>query len=117
MVNGTSSSDLQNIIPVRRTSPIAQRQQSDQTQVQQDQYVENNDQLRQTSDQEIERAVKAFERDRNAQQQFLEDGIENTVIENHIDQFEPTGYGASGASNAQAGSNAAARGQVVDFLA
>ncbi|WP_033068136.1 hypothetical protein [Thalassospira australica] len=117
MVNLTSSSDLQNTLPVRPTSPIAQRQQSEQQQVQQDQYVDGNSRARQTSDQEAERAVRAFERDRNEQRQFISDGTQETVLENYVEQFDPVGYGANGSANATASNTAGGRGQVVDFLA
>jgi hypothetical protein len=117
MANVSSPSDIQNAIPVRPASPIAQRQQSEQQQIAQEQFVNGGNQARQTNDQEVERAVRAFERDRNEKQRFISEGTQETVLENYIEQYDPTGYQASGASASSAGNNAAGRGQVVDFYA
>lgn len=117
MANVSSTSDLQNTIPVRPTSPIAQRQQSEQGQLQQDQVIERGSQVRQTSDQEVERAVRSFERDREEQQRFVKEGTQDTVLENYIEQYDPVGYEASGSSKSASANNAGGRGQVIDFYA
>ncbi|MDG4720479.1 MULTISPECIES: hypothetical protein [Thalassospira] len=117
MVSVSSSSDIQTAIPVRPTSPIAQRQQSELENQRQSQLVENNNRATQTSDQEIQRAVQAFERDRNAQQQFVKEGVQDTILENYIDQFDPTGYGQNGTANSASANNAAGRGQYINILA
>ncbi|HAY49631.1 hypothetical protein [Thalassospira sp.] len=117
MVSVSSSSDLQTAIPVRPNSPIAQRQQSEQELQQQNQAVERTSRAALTSDQEIDRAVQAYERDRNEQQRFVKEGAQDTVLENYIDQFDPSGYGKSGSANSASANNAAGRGQYINILA
>ena len=116
MVSVSSSSDLQQVIPVRPARPIAPRQQPQQDQQQQDQIVDKNNQAAVTSDEEIERAVRAFEQDRNQKQQFVSNNARDIVLENDIEQFGSTGYGPSGTANAGA-SPSSGRGQYIDIYA
>jgi len=115
MVNVSSPSDLANTLPVRPASPIAQRQQSEEPQIQKDQFVDRNDQTRLTSDQEIDRAVKAFQRDQNNQQQFLKEGNRETISDQYVEQFKQAGYEQTGSAKTQSISNANSRGQYFDI--
>ncbi len=117
MVSVSSSPDIQTAFPVRPTSPISQRQQSEQEIQQQGQFVERNNRATLTSDQEIERVVRSFERDRNEQQRFVKEGTQETILENYIEQLDPTGYGQTGSANAASANNAGGRGQYITILA
>lgn len=116
MASVSSSSDLQQVIPVRPTRPIAPRQQPQQDPQQQDQIVDKNNQAAVTSDEEIERAVRAFEQDRKQKQQFVSNNARDIVLENDIEQFGSTGYDPSGTANAGA-SPSNGRGQYIDIYA
>ncbi|MHC8495090.1 hypothetical protein ACTU44_20555 [Thalassospira sp. SM2505] len=116
MVSVSSSSDIKTAIPVRPASPIAQRQQSEQEIQQQNQSVERTSRVSLTTDQEIERAVQAFQRDRNEQQRFVKEGTQETILENYIDQYDPSGYGQTGTTNSASANNAAGRGQYINII-
>jgi hypothetical protein len=117
MVSVSSSSDIRTAIPVRPTSPIAQRQQSEQEIQPQNQFADNNNRAALTSDQAIQRAVQAFERDRTEHQNFVKDSTRETILENNIGQFDPTGYGQNGSAHSASASNASGRGQYINILA
>ena len=119
MVSVSSSSDLQQMIPVRPTRPIAPRQQpqQDQDQQQNDQIVDKNNQKAVTSDEEIARAVRAYEQDRQQQKQFSSDQLSNAVIENGFEDTTANGYSQTGFANAGETNIASARGQYIDIYA
>lgn len=115
MVSVSSTSDLQQTIPVRPTRPIAPRQHPPQDQQQQDQIVDKNNQTAVTSDEEISRAVHAYEQDRNQQKQFSNDQTTDTVLENYLEDSSTRGYSPSGLANAGGTNVASGRGQYIDI--
>ncbi|MBX2832867.1 MAG: hypothetical protein KTR23_17210 [Rhodospirillales bacterium] len=115
MVGINSSNELQQTIPVRPTRPVAARiaQQEDQ----QNQIVEQaTRQQTVVQDEDINRALRAYEQ-KNQQQQSDSSDFEQNAVENNAEYDAATGYDPAGyASGANASSNAA-RGTYIDFYA
>ncbi|MCC9624536.1 hypothetical protein LPB41_22880 [Thalassospira sp. MA62] len=111
MVSIAPFSDLQQAIPVRQASPIAQQRGDEQNQI-----IESSNRPVLTSDKEIERAVQSYERDRNEQQQFLNEGAQKTQMENYVDKFAAPTYSPSGIAQNSSAAAASSRGRYFDFM-
>lgn len=116
MVSIAPFSDLQQSSPIHQTSPIAQQRGDEQRFTEQSRIIEGTRANVLTSDQEIERAVQSYERDRNEQKQFLKDGEQKTISESYIEQFTSPTYSPSGNAQNSFLSAAGSRGQYFDIL-
>ena len=116
MVTIAPLSDLSQPTPVRQVSPIAQQRGDEQRFAEQNRVIDGTRASVLTSDQEIERAVQSYERDRNEQKQFLKDGEQKTISDSYIEQFASPTYSPSGNAQNSALAAAGGRGQYFDIL-
>ena len=116
MVNIAPFSDLSLSNPVRQTSPIAQQRGDEQRFAEQSRIIDGTRASVLTSDQEIERAVQSYQRDRSEQKQFLKDGEQKTISDSYVEKISSPTYSASGDPLNNLTSGAGGRGQYFDIL-
>lgn len=115
MVSVLPSNELQQTIPVRPTRPVAPRnaQQEDQ----QNQIVEQATRQQDVvQDEDINRALRAYEQ-KNQQQQSDSSDFERNALEHNADLDAASGYDPSGYARGASASSNAARGTYIDFYA
>ena len=116
MVDIAPFSDLPSSNPVRQASPIAQQRGDEQRFAEQSRIIDGTRATVLTSDQEIERAVQSYQRDRSEQRQFLKDGEQKTQSDQYIEKFASPTYNASGNSLNNLTASPGGRGQYFDIL-
>jgi hypothetical protein len=116
MVTISPFSDLSSSNPIRQTSPIAQQRGDEQKLAEQSRIIDGTRATVLTSDQEIERAVQSYQRDRNEQRQFLKDGEQKTQSDQYIEKFASPTYNASGNALNSLTAATGGRGQYFDIL-
>lgn len=116
MVSIPPFSDLSPSSPVRQASPIAPKRGDEQQFAEQSRIIDGTRASVLTSDQEIERAVQSYQRDRNEQRQFLKDGEQKTQSDRYVEKISAPTYSASGDPLNNLTSGAGGRGQYFDIL-
>jgi uncharacterized membrane protein YcgQ (UPF0703/DUF1980 family) len=116
MVTIAPFSDLQQAAPIRQASPIAQQRGDEQRFAEKSRIIDGTRASVLTSDQEIERAVQSYQRDRSEQNKFLKDGEQKTQSDQYIEKISSPTYSASGDPLHNLTAGAGGRGQYFDIL-